>query len=176
MDCNATCSDCQKWEQSDKWQGVLKRNQSLYHYHEGIQEVITQWKYRGDYVLVKLFQSDIERIVKDRRKQWPTAVVPIPLSSERLVERGFNQAEAIARLMTRKPVHLLERLDSEKQSKKTRYERLNRINPFRSKTSVPPHVLLVDDIYTTGATLRYAAKALQDAGCLHIESFTLIRG
>ena len=97
-------------------------------------------------------------------------VVPIPLSKERLRERGFNQAELIAKDIA-KQFHvpcvsnaLKKCQDTERQSELNIHQRsknirgafaLNNPDAVRGK-----NVLLVDDIFTTGATMREAAKTL----------------
>src|SRR5690606_40303855 len=90
-------------------------------------------------------------------------IVPIPLSDERLYERGFNQAVVLAGLLDM-PVHeVLARTHLEKQSKKSRSERIAGENVFRVIGEVQGRgVLLVDHIYTTGSTLRQAGKVLLD--------------
>src|SRR5690606_3050878 len=110
-----------------------------------------------------------------------TLIVPVPLSRERLRERGFNQAallaQALAGLAQSPPCArelLLRTRDTPAQSRLPRGERLHHL---RGVFSVPPqrvaevagrHVVLVDDIMTTGATLEAAAQALRRAGARHI--------
>jgi competence protein ComFC len=104
--------------------------------------------------------------------------VPIPLSNERLYERGFNQAEAILVEAGFPPTHLLTRIHSEKQSKKTRSERIHLPQVFQIFDEINLEgkmIVLVDDVYTTGSTLRHAAKLLKRAGAHHIQSITLAR-
>src|SRR5690625_1097913 len=71
---------------------------------------------------------------------------------------------------------ILTRIHSEKQSKKTRSERLSADNPFVAAKKVNKPVILVDDIYTTGTTLRHAATLLKEQGCPEVYAYTLIRG
>jgi competence protein ComFC len=168
------CLDCIRWEEDLEWRGSLERNYSLIHYNEFAQEVIAQYKYRGDYSLAHLFAP----LIKKRLQSIPfDVIVPIPLSEERLYERGFNQAEALIIASGFQPSQLLTRVHSEKQSKKSRIERIHLSQVFQTKIRIPNEkILLIDDIYTTGSTLRYAAKVLKDAGAHSITSLTLARG
>jgi len=102
------------------------------------------------------------------------------LSQERLYERGFNQAEALILEAGFKSTTLLTRIHTEKQSKKSRTDRIHlpQVFQFDSNRSIPlegKDVLLVDDIYTTGSTLRHAAKILLEHGAKKVDSFTLAR-
>ncbi|WP_318246450.1 ComF family protein [Rossellomorea aquimaris] len=105
-------------------------------------------------------------------------IIPIPLSDERLYERGFNQSTVLLEEAEVRPSTILTRLHSEKQSKKTRSERLLQEQVFRLAESDVrgKTILLFDDIYTTGTTLRQAAKLLREAGADAVSSLTLARG
>ncbi len=102
-------------------------------------------------------------------------IVPIPLSDERLYERAFNQAEVIAKWIQPEIDLILRREHREKQSKKSRHERITSKNPFILTKTINKPVLLVDDIYTTGTTLRHASTMLKKHGCPRVDAFTLIR-
>ncbi|WP_294749508.1 ComF family protein [uncultured Exiguobacterium sp.] len=107
------------------------------------------------------------------RRGW---IVPIPLSENRLSERKFNQAEEIARRMNGKVISALKRDEGAAQSSKSRKERLNRTNPFHVTKEVSgKRILLVDDVYTTGITLRQAMVRLKEAGASEISAVTLFR-
>ncbi|QTN00399.1 ComF family protein [Sediminibacillus dalangtanensis] len=173
-----TCGDCRRWEQLSQWQGVLTKNRSVYAYNERMQEMLAKWKYRGDYKLREAFESDLQDTFrklfsKDYRKR--AILVPIPLSKERLYERGFNQAEALIDLLDKPAEQLLTRTHGEKQSKKTRRQRILAKNPFTLIKPTYKPVILIDDIYTTGTTLRHAARTLKNNGCPEVYSLTLAR-
>ena len=108
--------------------------------------------------------------------------VPIPLSKERLYERGFNQAAELARLLPVAPHEVLKRVVHEqKQSKKSRTERLRLEAPVFRFIGDPSvirgrEIVLIDDIYTTGATVRRAAKVLLENGAASVCSMTVARG
>lgn len=107
-------------------------------------------------------------------------MVAVPLSRERLSWRGFNQAELLAKVVSRAlcdrgvevpVVHLLERTqDTAAQATLSRSERLTNLKgAFRFVGSrVPRSVLLIDDVYTTGATLNECASLLHEAGVTHV--------
>ncbi|SHM96877.1 ComF family protein [Gracilibacillus kekensis] len=175
------CPDCQQWLNSNDYQSVLIYNRSIYQYTSFMQEVVSQWKYRGDYHLISIFEKDIFEKISELYQSKSLTIVPIPLTRERLYERAFNLSLAIAEIIAMKTkmpiVQALERNSelSEKQSKKSRKERMATKNPFRLTKSLQTDILLVDDIYTTGMTIHHAAKVLKGAGSANIYSFTLIR-
>lgn len=168
------CPDCEQWLIDPLYSRALDYNVSLYTYNPFMKDVIARFKYRGDYELARLFSNEL-------RKKAPQAdvVIPIPLSDQRRYERGFNQAEAMG-VMAGIPLTCgLIRVHGEKQSKKSRYERIHTeqvfgIHPeassFQDKT-----ILVLDDIYTTGSTLRHAGVILKEAGARRVISLTIAR-
>ncbi|NHC41354.1 ComF family protein [Bacillus sp. MM2020_1] len=169
------CHDCFRWEEDPEWQGYLERNHSLFLYNDFLKEMIAKFKFRGDYVLAKIFS---EFLKKKLTEIGPDLFVPIPLSEERLYERGFNQASAILLEAGYQPNHLLSRIHSEKQSKKSRSERIHLPQVFQLLPDIQlagKKVVLIDDIYTTGSTLRHAAKLLNEEGAASVQSLTLAR-
>lgn len=171
------CSDC-KWWTDQRVPDPLRFNYSVYTYNEQMKEMIAKWKYRGDYILAQAFK---QQFIQSFHKRFSllledTLIIPIPLSMERLQERGFNQAEVLAAFLPIENRSLLTRIHSEKQSKMTRSERISTKNPFEIVGHINKKVILVDDIYTTGRTLRHAATLLKEHGCPQVYAYTLIRG
>ncbi|OZU88804.1 competence protein [Virgibacillus indicus] len=171
------CSDCRWWEKQSV-EDPLMFNHSVFNYNAFMQELIAKWKYRGDYFLGNAFK---EPFVKSFRKKFTfleknAIAVPIPLSTKRLTERAFNQAQMLADFLPIETCAILSRKHGEKQSKKTRYERIFTKNPFAINETINNPVVLVDDIYTTGTTLRHAASLLKEHGCTRVYACTLVRG
>jgi competence protein ComFC len=169
------CFDCRRWEEDENWSGSLDQNRSLYRYTDFVKDIIAKFKFRGDYVLAEIFEEDLRQALQAFQYDY---IVPIPLSEERLYERGFNQAEALITIAGFKSTQLLSRVHTEKQSKKSRSERIHLQQVFKLDTDLNLNsktILLIDDIYTTGSTLRHAAKILKDNGAAKVYSFTLAR-
>ncbi|WP_371321708.1 ComF family protein [Robertmurraya korlensis] len=169
------CYDCVRWEEHAEWNGVLERNISLYIYNDFLKEVISRYKFRGDYEISKFFGNELKRVIKNLEYDF---LVPIPLSETRLYERGFNQAEALIVEAGLNHANVLNRNHSKKQSKKTRKERIGSDNVFifsNIEQVLGKKVVLVDDVYTTGSTIMHAARVLKDHGAYSISSITFAR-
>ncbi|ASS98172.1 MULTISPECIES: ComF family protein [Geobacillus] len=173
----SVCADCLRWQEDEQWGRALVKNRSVYLYNDWMKDVVALWKFRGDYVIVEAFRRPfVQAFRRHFGRDW--CIVPIPLSPERLHERGFNQAEALARLLPSPYFPWLSRKHSEKQSKKSRRERLETDNPFFLADHPPldgKRIVLIDDIYTTGITVRHAARILLEAGAAEVGALTLVR-
>lgn len=170
------CYDCVRWEKDPEWKGYLSQNISLYKYNDFLKELISQYKFRGDYILAKAFADKIRKKLEGLNFNH---IVPVPLSKERQFERGFNQSEALIREAGLTPTNLLKRTHGEKQSKKSRNDRIHLPQVFQIEEQVEVYgksILIIDDIYTTGSTLRHAAKILKLNGANTISSLTIARG
>jgi ComF family protein len=117
---------------------------------------------------------------------YADVIVPVPVHADRLRERGFDQADAIARVAAETLglpcVSALERhRATRRQSELGRAERSSNVaGAFtvreREAAAVAGGiVLLVDDVATTGSTLRAAAAALMDAGAVAVAAITVAR-
>ena len=111
-------------------------------------------------------------------------VLPMPLSSQRLQERGYNQALQLARALAPAKVqaHTLQRCrHTQPQSELTLKERLNNvqgafaIEPTQRAALAGKRVVLVDDVMTTGASLWAAALPLRQAGVARLTCLVLAR-
>jgi len=140
--------------------------------------------------------GDVSNEIADRmaRLSWPrdvreerTALVPVPLASARRRQRGYNQSALIASELSRRwriPVweQVVARLrETESQTRLTPEERLDNVaGSFRAASEWREklrgaHVVLVDDVVTTAATLNTCAKVLYDAGARIISYATFGR-
>jgi ComF family protein len=112
----------------------------------------------------------------------PDVIVPVPLAVRRHRARGFNQAEIAARPVAERigaPIATgLVRRVRETTAQSTldaRGRRHNLDGAFAVRGGVPPRVLVVDDVATTGATLSAVARALRTAGAEQVYGLALAR-
>ena len=146
---------------------------------EGVDEMWSGWSHEGG-------PADLVRALKYRRITAAVTAIAdrmasvaaaagradvvtwVPCSPTRHTERGFDPAELLARALARrlglKARGLLRRLDDEPQTARTREGRLAGPRIVLRRGRVRGSVLVVDDVCTTGSTLRVAAAALRAGG------------
>jgi competence protein ComFC len=149
--------------------------------YEGVgEEIVHSLKYRGYTRVVGRLAAPLMAAVLDRGERFD-AVVPVPLHSSRLRRRGFNQAELLARGVAKKlnaPVS-----DTLQVVRRTRDQvdlsaserRENVAGAFSARSRVRGRILLVDDVFTTGATMNSCAEALMRAGAEQVFALSLCR-
>lgn len=188
------CDDCERWliwEEEQENRPVLIRNISVLRYNRWAQEVLIRYKFRGDerlkYLLASLLVYSPHQNLLQQLFLTADLITSIPLSPSRLKERGFNQAERVAELVAHffnkpfLPHLLLCQDDEEKQSKRGRQERLAKIfdrflnNPHHLADIKNKRIIVMDDIYTTGATLHAAAHCLRQGGAWEVTGVTIAR-
>lgn len=148
-------------------------------------DALAEFKFRADPgwapALATLLRSTpwVEPALEDA--DW---LVPIPLSSERMRERGFNQSALLAWHLSPEKTNtslLLRVRSTTAQSSLSREQRWRNMEgvfaaePSRTHQLNGRHVVLVDDVMTTGATLHAAAKALRQAGARRITAVVVAR-
>ena len=123
----------------------------------------------------------------------PAALVPIPLAPRRLRQRGYNQSEVLARALAREwripviPDVLVRTRETPTQTALTPETRLANVADAFGVNNVQCSIndrsldidhwtlIIVDDVFTTGATLAEAARALESAGATRIHGVTFAR-
>ena len=125
--------------------------------------------------------------VKTAPTPWPTLLLPVPLSHQRLRERGYNQSWELARRLGRRlriettPALLQRSRDTAHQIGMTRREREHNLRDAfwveraSRATLQGRHVALIDDVLTTGATAHAAALALLRAGAAAVDVWVVAR-
>lgn len=134
-----------------------------------VQQLIHQLKYKGQ-TKVGLYLGKMygESLLKSHLFADVELVIPVPLHPRKQHQRGFNQSEVIARGLS-SSMHipcvsdqLIRRLHTATQTRKSRYERWENVKSSfqlnRPEELAGKHLLLVDDVITTGATLEACAQ------------------
>jgi competence protein ComFC len=105
----------------------------------------------------------------------------VPVTKRKLIDRGFNQSEVLAQKLAKNLnlkifSDLIKIKDTEDQVKLDFEKRLNNLKDiFKVKSLPPKKIILVDDIKTTGSTLKECAKVLKEAGAKEIIALTILR-
>ena len=147
------------------------------------QKAIWLLKYRGLKQIAEPLAELIRQRTLEKIKIKNPVFIPIPLSSKRLKERGFNQSELIAKYLSDTVITnvLYKKIHTESQVLvKDREKRLNNIkNSFEIKNPElikDKNIILIDDVSTTGATITEAKKVLREAGAKNIVALVVARG
>lgn len=152
-----------------------------YDYENALVPLVTRWKIYGEEEASAgvnfFFQQEI------RSFDFPAVdwVIPVPIHPNKLLERGFNPAEQLARLVSTR-FHLSLQTNAVKRVKQKPHqkglsekERKHNLVGVFSCREVPPNILLIDDIMTTGSTLRELCKLLKQHGAKSIYCLVLAR-
>ncbi len=174
------CGPCLK----EKWYFEVHRTGGLY---EGaLKEAIHRFKYGAVFPLVRVFGDLLQPILYTVSQDYPVDVmIPVPLHIRRLRERGFNQALLLVReLGKRTGIPYEERAlkkikDTPVQiALKKRERRKNLRGAFQARDQGAIQgkaVMLVDDVYTTGATVNECSRTLLKAGAERVAVLTVAR-
>lgn len=175
------CDDCRMHAY------CVERGFALYPYDERMRKAIRNFKYRGEWYGSLFFADQMAK----RYGEWvrsisPDVVVPVPIHKKRMRFRGFNQADCLAGRIGEKlgitvDSDYLFRTENTRPQKglgsRARINNLQKGFAIREDRCVNYRcVLLVDDIYTTGATLEACGRVLKRAGTEHVYFLCLCIG
>ncbi len=153
-------------------------------YHYGIAAAVIHLKSTPK--LAPRLRREIGISFRHWFSEKPTLIVPVPLSAQRMQERGFNQAAVIGRMVAescgiRLDEHSLVRkfhTPIHRVAMDAKSRELSVKNAFEIKRRSlidGQHIVLVDDVFTTGATASQCARALKKSGAARVDVFTLAR-
>jgi ComF family protein len=170
------CAGCARGSSLDKIS-------ACFHYREydAVGKLIKAFKYRYSTDIHNVWR---EVLISPAFEHTDATVIPVPLHGRRERERGFNQAQHIAQVLAQR-YNLSLNAQSLRRVRHTAQQaklgRMGRIANMKGAfewhgTNVPKNIILVDDVYTTGATMQECARVLKLAGAQKVEGFVIARG
>jgi len=156
------------------WDHVLR----LGAYREPMRSWIIRMKFHGNWGWAEWFGEQLADAIKDADQPRPDVIVPVPLHWMRTLRRGFDQSRVmaetcgrvaplpVARLLRR---HRRTRPQSRITAKQHRWENVRDAFTIRPINLSGAHVLVVDDVTTTGSTARACVGLLRKSGAARVD-------
>ena len=174
------CHDCEAHRPH------IDQGRGLWLHKEPVSGAVYRFKYRNKRNWGRIFAAELAEHYSEQIKTWGIQeIVPIPLHPSKRRQRGFNQSETVAvelaelmGLPCRTDILFrIRRTVPQKQLDRSgRTENLKGAFGVSSEWKPCNNVLLIDDIYTTGATVERAAKMLKKAGTQNVYFLTISIG
>ncbi len=163
-----TCPVCRR-------SSALRRVRAAASYRSDAKELVWKLKFAGAQATAKVMAI---QMIHGQSIALDTLVVPVPTATSRVRQRGYDQAvllaHAVARQSGARYASCLTRLNQAHQVGANRQQRLEQLTQaFRVNKHAAvqgAHIILIDDVVTTGATLEAAAASLRAAGARQIEA------
>jgi ComF family protein len=158
---------------------------ALYYYQKPIDFLISQLKFQRNLIAAKLLgqllAQHLEKLYSAQKK--PEIIIPIPLHKKRLRERGFNQALELAKPVARAlkiPIDKYKCVRVKNTAAQTLITTDERVKNVRNafmiqKVIHAKHVAVIDDVITTGSTIREFCGTLQKVGVTRIDVWCVAR-
>lgn len=157
---------------------------ALFHYADPVEWMIKRLKFHNDLVFAALLGKLMgESLPQQASFCRPEVLLPVPLHTRRLRQRGYNQAQEIGNVLAKHfalPLDLhgvVRRQSTEEQSGlDAKQRRRNVVNAFETKRDFAgEHIVIIDDVITTGATVNELAHCLKQAGARRVDVWACAR-
>jgi ComF family protein len=151
---------------------VFATSYYLFHKKSHVQALLHDIKYKGNKQLATLLGNWFGNYLRDEEKlKQVDYLLPVPLHEKKLKQRGYNQSEEFANGLSQKleietnASLLIRNAFTNTQTKKSKYERWENVEHVFEVTDIEAlknkHVVLIDDVITTGATIEACCDVLQ---------------
>jgi ComF family protein len=153
-------------------------------YAAPLDQLVTRLKFAGSLAAGRVLSELWIEALRVAPPPLPQALMPVPLHAQRLRERGYNQALELARPLAQTlaiALHenvLVRTRATAAQSNLDAPERQRNLRgafAVVAGAALPAHVAIIDDVMTTGATLRECARTLLHAGAARVDVWALAR-
>ena len=173
---------CPLCESSIKRAYSIEKNYYSYAYYNGVMKnLILSFKYKKKFFSGKILSDFLVELI-DENNIEADGILFVPMSKKSLKKRGFNQCEILAKEVSevkgipiyRSLVKVKETKEQKTLSKYDRYENIKNAFRILKEEDIKDKVLiLIDDVITTGSTLKECEKILIDYGAKEIKVLTL---
>ena len=153
-------------------------HRTIFEYWGVVRDLVHQYKFKGCASVAHLFAPYLFQLWKRNYHSIP--IVPVPSAPHNIQKRGWDQVTLLLRAMRRSgtvpSLSVIKRTRQRSQKELSRAQRLEnapRLFTLKRAGALPPHVVLLDDIYTTGATLEACANLLRSHGVRRVHGLTV---
>ncbi len=174
------CFDCKKRKKS------FEEGRSLWVHKPPVSDALYRFKYKNQRCYGSYFAKSLwERYAEEMQRWKPDVIIPVPVHRKRYRKRGYNQASVIAKQLSRisqipLDENVVIRVEDTKPSKELdpaeRTENLRRAFVIDEQIKKYKRVLLLDDIYTTGATIDTISRKMHKKGVERVYFLTISIG
>jgi len=151
-------------------------------YQAPLTHLLQDLKFNRRLALARTLGRLMAEWLADRGDGLPERLMPVPLHPARLRERGFNQSLELARPIARRlglplDIHACQRLrNTPPQAELSAKQRRGNIKgAFGVKGTLAGHIAIIDDVMTTGSTVREMARTLRKAGAERVDVWLCAR-
>ncbi len=167
------CTECRRV--NDK-----VRNTSLYVYRGTVKDLIRFYKFQDQKKLACFFAHQIHRsLVRQGLEAW--VLVPVPPAKGKIFRKGWDQIDLILAVLERKGWQRADLLLNRGRRSQKSLDRTDRISQsperyhLRKSIILPRKILIIDDVFTTGATIKACTEVLLEGGAEQVRSLTIAR-
>ena len=173
------CYDCTRQKH------LFVDGRSLWMHKDAVENAVYAMKYQNRRIYGQTFGKEMaEHFLSYLWERKITLIVPVPLHSRRKRKRGFNQAEIVAKVLSKNTgiamdAGAVKRIKATSPQKELgdKGRKRNIRGAFAVQKNVKgENIVLIDDIYTTGSTLDEAARVLKKAGAENVYFLTVSIG
>lgn len=174
------CADCRVTKH------IYNAGIAAFLYDDIISKSIYRFKYHNRRTYAQYYGQAIFKKYEKQIRRWDAdVIIPVPVHEKKLIKRGYNQAELIARELGKclgmdvDGCYLQRIVDTKPQKEMARNERKKNLeNAFKICDNVVKYnkIILVDDIYTTGSTIDECAQVLIEGGATTVNFISLSIG
>ncbi len=174
------CRDCQRYSHA------FTQGGAVFAYDDVMSRSLYRFKYHNRREYAGFYAEEMYRVFGRMLNRWnPQVILPVPIHRSKKRRRGYNQAELVAKELgrlthipvdTKSLIRIVNTVPQKELSRSDRRKNLKSAFCYNSQGSVYETVLLIDDIYTTGATLDAISEILRQNGVKKIFFLTICVG